>query len=90
MRVCRADPLCSGHGGEASADLREKFPGVERDLVDFDLVGIEAVEVQQVTDQTEQVIRRSFHIAQVKALTLFAGQPHQQVDVAHDRAGAAP
>lgn len=65
LRV-QGNPFPCSNGRKTRADLCEELRRAESDPAHLNLVGIEAVEIEQVAHQPEQVIRRSLHVAQVE------------------------
>ena len=71
---------------EAGADFLQQTSRMEGDTVYLDLVEIQTMEIQQVGDQPQQVLRRLLHIVQVELLTAIHSEAGQQVGIAHDGA----
>ena len=71
---------------EAGADFLQQTSRMEGDTVYLNLVEIQTMEIQQVGDQPQQVLRRLLHIVQVEPLTTVHGEAGQQVGIANDGA----
>ena len=47
-------------------------------------IQVEAMEVEQVGNELQQVFRRSFHVVEIEALPSVNGEPGEQVSISHN------
>ena len=59
---------------EAHPNLLHQTGRMEADAIDFSLMQVQPMEVEQVCNQLQQMFRRSLHVVQIETLPLVDGQ----------------
>ena len=73
------------HGLEAEIDFVKKRGYIKRNNIEFHLIGLEAMEIQQVVNQCQYMPRRSIHIIQIVSLSPIGMEPLQQFGISNNR-----
>ena len=57
---------------------------MESNTIYLSFIQVEAMEVEQVGNELQQVFRRSFHVVEIEALPSVNGEPGEQVSISHN------
>ena len=66
-----------GQWFKANTYLFKQLCRIKSNPVDFCLIQIQPVEIEQVTYQFKQMLRGTFHIVQIETLSFIRSQPGQ-------------
>ena len=86
-RVCLTNQLqlfSAGKWCEAHFNFVKQVSGIKRDVIHFGLVEVQAVEIEQICHQLQQVFRRAFHVFQIERLPIVGNKSGKQIGVSHN------